>query len=101
MEVSISQKSLSLSERVRSMRAHRKHKLEQKLVGGESFAVAIAAKLSTDLAELARPVGEHDGAAGVLEETRRKKDRAVRERRANGIRLRIRRQTGAALRTIE
>ena len=50
------------------MRAHREHELEQKFVGRQSFAVARSPKLSTNLAELARPIGQHERSAGVAQE---------------------------------
>src|ERR1041384_4090614 len=50
---------------MRSMGAHRKHELEQDLVGGEPFPVSRPPELSPNLAELARPVCEEQRAAGV------------------------------------
>src|SRR3954447_6558653 len=55
-------------ERVRSMGANGEHKLEHQFVGGQSFAIACATELATNLAELARPVGEEDRTSTVLHE---------------------------------
>ena len=52
---------------MRAVRADRELKLEQELVGALAFRVSRVAILSTDLAELARPVGEHQRPAGVAQ----------------------------------
>src|SRR4051794_7779354 len=82
-------------ERMRSMRAHREHELEQKFVGRETFSIARAPKLPAYLAELARPIGQHERSAGVAEE------RATIGRIAQCRRFRVRLDTAHALRSIE
>src|SRR5262245_6795591 len=76
-----------------SMCAHRKNKLKQDFVGGQPLAVAIAAELKANLAELARPVGQLRGASGVTEEPGA--ERVAR------VSLRTRRKARAALRPVE
>src|SRR5436853_6962051 len=55
------------SKRVSAMRADRELKLEQKLVRVLPDRIVGPAVLRTDLAELARPVREHERGAGVDE----------------------------------
>ena len=52
------------------MGAHGELELEQQFVGGQALAVAGAAELAANLAELARPVSQNERAAGVLEQRR-------------------------------
>src|ERR1019366_5500167 len=82
-------------ERVRSVSAHGKHDLEDQFVSGETFAVAGAAELSANLAELAGPVRQNEGAAGILEQ------RSGRQRQVAGFGVRVGREARAALRAVE
>src|SRR5262245_22275523 len=51
---------------MRPMRANRKLKLEEKLVGGLALCIPRASRLTTDLTELARPVGHRPRSAGIV-----------------------------------
>src|SRR5262249_7495521 len=53
-------------ERMRAVRSDGELELKQQLVRGRSFRVLCAAQLAANLAELARPVGQHQRLAGIM-----------------------------------